>query len=240
MLLAMIPLAHAIDLAPFQAVLSTHVNSSGRVDYAAIRSSAALDGYLSELATASEPTARDEKMAFWINAYNALTMDLIADNFPLGSIMELDGGKVWDTRSFPVAGQNVTLNHIEHQILRPMGDPRIHAAVNCASQGCPPMHRTAFTADNLSAELDAASATWLKANGIAVDPDASMVWLSKIFEWYGDDFVASSTVDIPNVEGTQEAAINFAATYLPDQAAYLQSGAYTVGYSTYSWKVNAQ
>ncbi|MEL6343649.1 MAG: DUF547 domain-containing protein [Myxococcota bacterium] len=240
LLIAMISAALAFDHSAFDQVLRQHVNRRGDVNYAAIQSSGALDGYLSSLSTASEPTARAEKMAFWINAYNALTVDLIADNYPLGSIRDLDGGDPWNARTFPVAGRQITLNDIEHKILRPMGDARIHAAVNCASRGCPPLAMHAFTAAGLNGQLDRASAHWATRNGVRIDEAQNTVTLNQIFDWYGEDFVGVYTGDIPNVDDKQEAAINFVAQYLPEQANYLKTGEYAVSYHSYSWKLNAQ
>ncbi len=240
MLFLTVTIAAAMDPSALQETLSAHVDAAGNVDYAAIKASSPLDEWLTALETAAEPSGASEKMAFWINTYNALTIDLIADNFPLGSIRELDGGDPWESRRFTVAGQLVTLNHIEHRILRPMGDPRIHAAVNCASRGCPPMPQVAFTGAGLDGQLNAVSAAWLNANGVAIDPEANMVSLSKIFEWYGEDFLPSSKQDIPGVDGTQEAAINFISRHAPKHAEYLSAGGYTVGYSTYDWGVNTQ
>jgi hypothetical protein len=238
MLFLTVAAAAAMDHSAYQETLTAHVDARGNVDYAAIKAGGTLDAYLIALQTAVEPPGGAEKMAFWINAYNALTIDLIADNYPLGSIRELDGGDPWESRRFTVAGQLVTLNHIEHMILRPMGDPRIHAAVNCASRGCPPLSGSVFTGAGLDGQLDAAAARWMQSNGIRVESGA--VHLSKIFDWYGDDFLADSDFDIPGVSGREEAAINFAVRYLPQQASQLRAGGYTVDYSEYSWSLNKQ
>jgi len=241
LLTLMVSSALALDHGALQQALTAHVSSRGSVDYAGLKASGALDGYLEQLATAPEPAGRDEKMAFWINAYNALTLDLIADNYPLSSIRDLDGGDPWGTRRFPVAGREVTLNDIEHSILRPMGDARIHAAVNCASRGCPPLASTAFTGSGLDRQLDDVARRWIRTNGVTIDSSAGTVGLSKIFEWYGDDFLgAYGGTDIPGVDGKQEAALNFAARYLPDQATWIQQGGYTVTFSDYSWALNKQ
>lgn len=237
----MVAAALAADHGALQAALDAHVSSRGTVDYAGLKASGALDGYLDGLASAAEPSSRGEQMAFWINAYNALTLDLIADNYPLSSIRDLDGGDPWSARTFTVAGRTVTLNDIEHNILRPMGDARIHAAVNCASQGCPPLSPRAFTGSGLDAQLDDAARRWVQGNGVRIDPGKNTVSLNKIFDWYGDDFTAAyASEDIPGIDGKAEAALNFAARYLPERADYLRQGGYTVEYSPYSWELNAQ
>ncbi len=236
LLMTLIPLVLASQSLTYQGVLDRYVGA-GTVDYAGIAAAGALDGVIMGLETATAPAEKSAKMAFWINAYNALTVDLIADNLPLTSIRDLDGGNPWDARHFTVAGQDVTLNHIEHKILRPLGDPRIHAAVNCASRGCPPLSKTAFTAAGLDAELDAASLAWVSGNGLSIAADGS-VQLNQIFDWYGDDFKADR--DIPGVDGKAEAAICFAIGYLPAHAETLAAGNYAVSHSTYDWSLNSR
>ncbi len=234
-------LALAVDHGPWDQTLSRHATAT-RVDYAAIGGET-LDPYLRALAESAPPTGRDEQLAFWINAYNALTVDLVAENIGgIESIRDLDGGDPWGERSFTVAGQSVTLNDIEHKILRPMGDPRVHAAVNCASVGCPPLRARAYSAAGIDAQLDEACRTWVSQNAFVRSGEA--LQLSKIFEWYGEDFVpayGSDHFDIPGVDGEQEAALNFIAAY-SDAAtrAWIRAGGYRVGWRDYDWKLNKQ
>lgn len=226
--------------ADLQTVLNTHV-SKARVDYAAVKETKALDGYLLWLASAPEPADREAKMAFWINAYNALTIDMMADEWPVSSIRDLDGGKVWDTRKFTVAGKQVSLNDIEHKILRPLGDARIHAAVNCASKGCPPLPAKVFEGPTLATQLDAASAQWMRANGINIDKGNKIVRFNKIFDWYGEDFVAGAGADIPGVEAPFEGAAHFAAAHMSDaDRGFLLAGGYETGWFGYSWEPNSR
>ena len=232
--------ALAFDQGPWQAVLDTYVDDQGLVNYAGIASSHALEGYVAALADVDEPLPRADKMAFWLNAYNALTVELMAENPSVASIRDLDGGKVWDTRSFVVAHRPVTLNDIENQMLRIMGDPRVHSALNCASKGCPPLYRHAFDPAKLDDQLQETSRRWLETDGIKVDTAARTVKLSRIFDWYGADFQGMHIMnDIPNLSGKQEAAIDFAIRYLPaDVGAFLKKGAYTVSYLDYDWSAN--
>jgi len=233
MLFILANVALALDIAAYQGVLQRHVDAAGRVNYAALQDDAALDAFTDALAAAEEPTDPAARMAFWINAYNALTLDLIADNYPLSSIRELDGGDPWSARMFTVAGQPVTLNHIEHQILRPLGDARVHAALNCASRGCPPLPPAPFASDQLDAQLNDAAQRWVRTNGVNVDVSANTLQISKIFDWYGEDFVRDG-------EPKERAAASFAATYLPEHAAFLAAGGYTTSYMSYDWGLNAQ
>jgi hypothetical protein len=230
--------AQAADLSE---VMARHVDARGRVAYEAAAADEDLEAVVAALATATEPSERAAKMAFWINAYNVLTVDLVADHWPLASIRDLDDGNPWDAQKFTVAGKQVTLNDIEHKILRPLGDPRIHAAVNCASLGCPPLAPKPFTAAGLDAELDAASARWAQSTGIRIDKAANTVALNKIFDWYGDDFVATAAGDVPGVDGKEDAAVQFLAKHLPEaDAAWLMAGGYSTSWAGYSWKVNQQ
>ena len=224
-----------------QAALDAYVDGAGRVDYAAVKGAGALDGYLAGLATASIPSGSNERAALWINAYNALTIDLIADSWPIASIRDLDGGKVWDTRKFVVAGTTVTLNDIEHKTLRPMGDPRVHAALNCASIGCPPLARQAFDGTHLSAQLDAAMRAWVSANALTIDRGANSVAFNHIFDWYSEDFAAKLSGDIPGVSGKTEAAAAFLAPYTSaTDAEWLRKGGYRTGWTEYDWGVNSK
>lgn len=225
----------------WDAVLRAHV-TPGAVAYSAIGPSA-LDPYLAELAAVDLRELNEiEKKALWLNAYNALTVDLVASNPGIRSIQDLDGGKVWDTRTFTVGGQALTLNDIEHRQLRPMGDARVHAALNCASKGCPPLAGAAFTPEGLQDQLELAARVWVRTNAVKVDQQARVVQLNRIFEWYGQDFLRDYGVqrgDIPGVDGTQEAAIHFVSVYIgPTVAAWLRAGGYTVVYMDYDWSLN--
>jgi len=233
--------SHALDPDPWQAVLDAHVDAASRVDYAAAAADPRLEAYVVSLATASEPEGREARLAFWMNAYNALTVDLVADEWPLASIRDLDGGNPWRKRTFTVASRTVTLDDIEHGILRPLGDARIHAGVNCASMGCPPLHRRAFTAANVDAELDAAVARWAATNAVVSDDPGGALRISRIFDWYGEDFSRGAVEDLPGVRGKQEAALVFLLPHLPPALqARVRGGGMEVDWIPYSWKINAQ
>ena len=131
---------------------------------------------------------RNKKMAYWINAYNAFTIRLIVDNYPLKSIMHLHGGKTWDVKWIKLGTKMYSLNNIEHDILRPQfKDPRIHFAVNCAAKSCPPIWNHAWTAENLDKQLDQATSNFINHPGFNI-LSGKKVELSKIFEWYAGDF----------------------------------------------------
>ena len=139
-------------------LLKKHVNAEGFVDYKGmIRDSAQLNQYL-ELLQSAHPQrswSREEQMAYWINAYNAFTVKLIVDHYPVSSIKDIKNGipfvnTVWDIKFINIQGQEYDLNAIEHGILRKnFRDGRLHAAVNCASFSCPPLRAEAYTAERL-------------------------------------------------------------------------------------------
>ena len=229
--------AHADDDG-WAATLRAHRAPDG-VRYAAVAAQKPLDGYLSALSTAAEPSEPAAKMAFWINAYNALTVDLVADNWPLGSIRDLDGGQPWKRRSFTVAGRSLSLDHIEHQILRPMGDPRVHAALNCASRGCPPLAAAPFTAAGLDAELEAVTRAWIAGGGARLDRQAKVLRLSAIFDWFGDDFARSPAPTVPGLTPKASAIAHFVARYSsPEDAEAIRAGGYALRFMPYDWSVN--
>lgn len=225
--------------APFAAFLKGAV-SDGGVDYALLATRAAtLDGYLAGLAEADLAAfSREEKIAFWVNAYNALTIDLMLDTGPPNSIRDLDGGKVWTTRAFPVAGERLTLDQIENQRARPLAaDGRIHAVLNCASKGCPPLPPAPIRASTLQAQLDEAARRWARTNAFRLDGKA--IALSSIFDWYGDDFARDAKGDLAGVDGDAERALWFLARFVDEPTrSVLTSGTLTATWSTYDWSLN--
>ena len=135
---------------------------------------------------------RNQQMAYWINLYNALTIDVVLDAYPVKSILKIGGSFFspgpWNKKYLKISGQKVSLNDIEHGILRPIWkDSRIHYAVNCASYSCPNLSATAYTAGNLDDQLAMAAKDYINnPRGITIDDEDLM--LSKIFDWYQVDF----------------------------------------------------
>jgi len=159
---------------------------------------ALLDSYLEDL-QAIDPRqyAGNEQQAYWINLYNALTVKLILENYPVESITKLGDTLTsfgpWDDPAAVIAGKTLSLNDIEHRILRPIWqDSRVHFAVNCASIGCPNLQATAFTAANLNSLLDQGAVDYLAhPRGLRFENDTLV--LSEIFDWYGEDFGSNNT-----------------------------------------------
>jgi len=179
------------DHLAFDQMLQAYVSNTGIVDYRNWKNDLTkLNEYLVELSQ-DEPNknwSRSEKLAFWINLYNASTIKLILDNAPVKSIMDIDGGKPWDRKWIKVGSNVYSLNQVENDIIRPrFGDARIHFAVNCAAQSCPPLHNRAFTADNLNGTLASLTRRFINNSNFNVISENSLK-LSNIFNWYASDF----------------------------------------------------
>ncbi|MFN0246668.1 MAG: DUF547 domain-containing protein [Kofleriaceae bacterium] len=220
------------QLAP---VLTRSVRPTG-VDYAALRANHAdLDTYRAQLAAATIPEAPAEKMALYINAYNAWTLALVIEKLPTdpaawpawsikdaGSLTQ----NVWKTFEFELAGKRYTLDALEHELLRPMGDPRIHFAINCASKSCPPLAATPYTAAGLERQLadavkvfvDDPTQLRLKGKSLQVNP---------ILDWFKDDFKAGGGV----------AAFLKQHVTTPAVRAHLAAGG-DFTYFDYDWRLN--
>lgn len=196
-------------------LLQQYVSNSGQVNYKAWKGNRGqLDTYLKDLAAHPPQSdwSRNEKMAYWINAYNAFTIDLILKNYPLPAITKLDGGKTWDVRRIELGNKMYSLNNIENDILRPkFQDARIHFAVNCAAKSCPPLLNRAFMPNTLNSQLEAQTKKFInnnQYNSIATDA----VTVSKIFDWYGSDFgnLVEYLNKYSNTTISSDAAIKFA------------------------------
>jgi len=181
-------------------VLPLRGGQASQVRYAGFMADrAALRAYASSLSAVSEPAFkgfnRGQQMALLINAYNAFTIELILTRYPaVTSIKDLGSlfGSPWKPKAFALLGGTVSLDDIEHGMLRERGrydDPRIHFAVNCASIGCPPLREEAFTAERLDAQLDEQALRFLSDRSRnRYDAAAGRLAVSKIFDWYGEDF----------------------------------------------------
>lgn len=216
----------AFDHSAFDKLLKKYVNSSGRVNYKGFKSEEkAFDAYLARLSH-NPPKATDtraEQMAFWINAYNAYTIRLILDNYPLKSIKDI--GEPWKKEFFSIGGTKMSLDDIEHGILRKkFDDPRIHFALVCASISCPALRPEAYTAARLSAQLDAQGRAFLNDAG-KNKLSASSAQLSNYFNWYKDDWNKNGQSVVKWVN-------KYAKTKISDNT--------KLGYMDYNWNLNEQ
>jgi hypothetical protein len=175
----------------FDALLQKAVSSSGKVNYGIIKSSSAgLDAYIRELSnqTPDGSWSRNSAMAYWINAYNAFTLKLVADNYPINSIKDLHNGNPWIVKWIKLGDKTYSLDQIENEILRPRyGDARIHFAVNCAAKSCPPLHNRAFTENNLNSTLDRLTRNFINNKNYNTI-SSNQLKVSQIFNWYAKDF----------------------------------------------------
>ncbi len=229
-----------IDHTPFDALLQQYVDGGGLVDYSRWKANPtdlqALESYLVHLGCVDMrvPARRESQLAFWINAYNALTIHGILREYPTKSIRDhtaqFAGYNIWKDLKLMVGDQRYSLNNIEHDILRKMGEPRIHLALVCASRGCPPLVNRAYTAEQLDAQLTENGRRYLAdARNFRADPRTKSVSLSRLFEWYGTDFGATAA--------EQLAALG---PMLPPGSEWAARGVSRVQYLDYDWSLNDQ
>ena len=224
-----------------------------RVDYAALtKGRASLDTAVAAVAAPAEVEearwTREQRLAFWINAYNALTLRAIVDHYPIrsawltlqprNSIRQIDG--VWTKLTWRAAGRRVTLDDIEHTILRPQfKEPRVHFSITCASVGCPPLAAEPYRAATIDAQLDEAARRYLASpQGLLVDGDTLRV--SKILDWYGEDFVARFAPDATGrADRTDQAIRGLVGRFGPAAAAELARKPSTrIRFLDYDWSLN--
>lgn len=205
--------------------LKKNVSAGGVVNYKSMKTDhAALKTFIAEL-TANVPSAtasRNEQMAYWINLYNAATVELVLQHYPLKSIRDISNGKPWDIPLVTIDGKKYSLNNIEHDILRKKyADPRIHFAINCASKSCPKLLNDAFMPEKLEAQLNALTKSFVNdasRNKIT----ATQIDISEIFNWYQQDFLQKgSVIDFLN---------GWSATHISPTA--------SVHYLNYDWSLN--
>ena len=179
---------------PWNQVLTTYVRD-GIVNYRGIKEHQSdrqkLDTYLDTLGKAdSSAFSKEELLAFWINAYNAFTIKLILDHYPVRSIKDIP--HAWEQKAWRAAGQLMSLNDIENIKLRKeLRDPRIHFAIVCASKGCPDMQNRAYRADTVKQMLDDIGRSFFRQpKNFQTEQSGSTLnlHLSRIFQWYGTDF----------------------------------------------------
>ena len=200
------------------------------------KNSTILNKYLDELSTISEKEFnqwnRDQQIAFLINAYNAFTIRLILDNYPVTSIKKIGSffSSPWKIQFFTLFGAKQNLDNIEHDILRKRyREPRIHFAVNCASIGCPALRAEAFVAEKLNAQLSEQTQNFLNDKSRNYI-DGEILYLSKIFDWFKEDFTFSD----PTVQ-------SFVSKYIssePSSLNKLKSNQFKIKYTPYDWNLN--
>ena len=184
-------------------LLQKHVSKQGNVNYKGLKTDRkALLNYISSLSenTPNDSWTKEEKLAFWINAYNAMTIDLILRHYPLESIKDIKDP--WDQRYWKLDKKWYNLNEIEHEILRKMDDPRIHFGIVCASFSCPKLQNEAFEASRIDEQLTLATKAFLNDSN-RNEISENNIKLSKIFQWFAKDFKQNGTlIDFLNTYST--------------------------------------
>lgn len=197
-----------LDHSLWDELTKSHVNENGFPNYKGfIQDSLKFNRYLRQLASnhPKESWSSNERKAFWINAYNAFTVKLIVDNYPVETIKDLGGGiyrvnTPWDIKFIQIEDKTYHLNDLEHNILRKeWSDPRIHAAVNCASISCPKLMQGAYLAEQLDEQLDRQMKAFIHDTTKNIIGEKE-VKLSKLFKWFSGDFKVehSSVIDYIN------------------------------------------
>ncbi len=229
----------AFDHSAFGELLGEVVDERGFVDYEALAAGPSpLDAYLARLA-ATDPSGlgEDDRLAFWLNVYNAYTLKLVADSYPVGSIRDVVSGVFIPAVNTPfkvefvvVGGETMTLDAVEHGAIRAeFSEPRIHFALVCAARSCPPLRAEAYDGDRLDAQLDDQARRFLaNPDKNRVPAEDGTVALSKIFDWFGGDF------------GRDDAARQaFLAPYFDGAVREtLEAGGYDIEFLPYDWSLN--
>jgi hypothetical protein len=249
-----------MDYSAYQNLLAKYVDDKGLVNYKGLKEDQAqFKSFLVDINAVTEEDYNQwneaDQTAYWINAYNAFTLQAIIDHYPIkagwlssltypkNSIRQIAG--VWDELKFDAMGKQVTLDEIEHQILRvEFDEPRIHVAIVCASIGCPPLRNEAFTGEKLEEQLVDQSKRFLaNPQNFRIGQDTNTVYLSSIFSWFGDDFINQygETTNFQHLNQTEQAVIHFIFNSVSkSQQEYLENNKFTISYTDYNWTLNEQ
>lgn len=229
------------DWQPWTELLAAVVAADGKVDYARLlERRAQLDAVVAALGATSPESAPQrfptdaDRLAYWLNAYNVFTLHAIAAEYPISSVWKTRDGQFFQRRRHRAGGRAVSLDDIEHRILRgEFREPRIHFAINCGSNGCPALRPAAFVGEDLASTLRVATEQFLANEwNCRVDHAARRVAVSRIFKMYADDFAGAA--------GTSEAyrlgVLRFVAQHRGLPLADIED--YEVVYNTYDWGLN--
>lgn len=219
--------AQGIDHAPFDTLLKANVKD-GVVDYPGFQNAATFKTYLDQLAKPVTLQSPADKLAYYMNAYNAFAIQGIIDGLSPSSFI----GRVryFKTKEWALNGRSVSLYDLENKVIRPLGDPRIHFSIVCASRSCPKLRSDAYTSDKLEAQLDDNTRAFINDSfRNRFDPATQTAHLSEIFKWFDEDFIAKA--------GSVQ---TYLAHYLADRevAARLTQNAYEVEWIEYDWRLN--
>lgn len=213
------------DYSQLSVFLKSHVSSTGKVNYSKIKTNISQLNNIIKSFENNYPNSnwsRNEVLVYWINAYNVYTLKLVTSNYPVSSIKDI-AAKPWDKKFINLGGSTLSLNDIEHKKIRGQyNEPRIHFALNCASESCPVLMNKAFTTKSLYSQLTTQTKRFLNDPSKNNFSDAKNIKLSSLFDWYKDDFIKK--------EGS---VIGFINKYRADQLSSPK-----IKYMEYSWKLN--
>lgn len=248
------------DYSDFADALKINVDDVGMVNYKKLKAEPEkLRAFITELRNLDrkdfDKWSDNEKISFWLNAYNALTLKAIIDNYPIkssffksriypkNSIRQIAG--VWDKINFKVMGQNLTLGHIEHKILRvKFNEPGVHMAMVCAAMGCPSLRNEPYIGDKLQEQLDDQALRFLANPAkFKITRADDRIYLSPIFKWFAADFIKKygPKKSIGRHNKDKSAVLNFIASYLDKvQKDYVLAGKFKIKYLKYDWSLNEQ
>lgn len=239
-------------------VLTTYVDDQGMVHYRGLKARPQkLNAFVTRIGNLSRDTYntwdQKERVAFWINAYNAITLKAIIRNYPIksswakslkypkNSIRQISG--VWDKLKFKVRERSMTLDGIEHDTLREyFNEPRIHVALVCAAMGCPPLRNEPYVGEKLDVRLDDQTRKFLRSRKkLRIDRGAGRVYLSPIFKWFGEDFIKTygTSREFTDHGREERAVLNFVSRYLDEgDKEFLSKKRYKIKYLDYNWSLN--
>jgi hypothetical protein len=241
-------------------ILKSYVDNKGMVNYRQLKANRSkLDTFAAEISKLDDQIyikwSDNDKIAFWVNAYNALTLKAIIDNYPIkssffksriypkNSIRQISG--VWDKKKYKVMDKTRTLEQIEHEILRKQfKEPGIHVALVCAAMGCPPLRNKPYSGDRLQEQFDDQTRRFLSdPKKFNIDREGRKVSLSPIFKWFGSDFISKygKKKTLPRLSKNETAVINYLSRNLEkNDGDYLLKGNFKIKYLSYDWSLNEQ
>ncbi len=250
----------AFNYRPYAKVLKKHVNDKGMVDYKALKAHRKpLDTFVRSLGKLKKQRykkwEKKSQIAFWINAYNAITLKIIIDNYPIeagffgslsypsNSIRQISG--VFDEITHKIMGKKMTLDDIEHETLRKdFNEPRIHIALVCAAMSCPRLLNQPYTARKLDDQFGMQAHQFVRQpDNFKIERDNGYVYISSIFDWFGQDFIKTYAPKkaFKDLSKKNAAVLNYLKDHLKKKdRRYLLQGDYSVYYLDYDWSLNEQ
>lgn len=211
-----------LDHSIWNSLLQKHVHKNGLVDYKGFKEDRKKLGEYLKMLSDQKPDdswSVSELLAYYINLYNAYTVDLILRNYPIESIKDIQGA--WTKAFVKVGDTKISLGGLENSILRKMNEPRIHFAINCASISCPKLMNEAYTAENIEKQLEKATREFINSDKNEISPNSAK--LSSLFDWYKGDYTENGMSLIEYINQYSETKIKPGAK---------------ISYKEYNWKLN--